>query len=222
MTVPVGGGNPRAFALASGSMSSIGERSRPAASRDKDHVLKKASDLIADLGFEQTRLIDVSREAGVAISTLQYAFGSREDLLIAALDHAHLEELRGLEEATSAEEDPWDRLRAYVAFAINGPRGDRGWLLWLEFWRSAKRIPRLGERSVEVQDRWVAILRDIIADGVERKTFRDIDPEEGADQVLAIVDGIGLAELLHGSQTNLVAAVQQAEEAARLLLQRVA
>jgi len=44
--------------------------------------------VIASRGAEATRFADVAAESGVPVSTLQYYFGSREDLLVAAFRHA--------------------------------------------------------------------------------------------------------------------------------------
>src|SRR5947209_2417018 len=55
------------------------------AGRRKTAVLEAACRVIADRGADATRFADVAAESGVPVSTLQYYFGSREDLLVAAL-----------------------------------------------------------------------------------------------------------------------------------------
>ena len=73
-------------------------RPRPArAGRRKLPVLEAACRVIAERGAEATRFTDVAAASGVPVSTLQYYFGSREDLLVAAFRHASANELAALE-----------------------------------------------------------------------------------------------------------------------------
>ena len=58
------------------------------AGRRKIAVLEAACRVIAERGADATRFADVAAESGVPVSTLQYYFGSREDLLVAAFRHA--------------------------------------------------------------------------------------------------------------------------------------
>ena len=57
------------------------------AGREKPEILEAAVRVIIERGVERTRFADVSDATGVPIASLQYYFGSREDLLIAAFRH---------------------------------------------------------------------------------------------------------------------------------------
>ena len=48
-------------------------------------MLDQVVAVLADRGYAGTRFSDVSEASGVAVSTLQGYFGSREDMLIEAL-----------------------------------------------------------------------------------------------------------------------------------------
>jgi len=69
-------------------------------------VLEAACRVIADRGADATRFTDVAAESGVPVSTLQYYFGSREDLLVAAFRHASSAEIAALEAEIAAMDDP--------------------------------------------------------------------------------------------------------------------
>ena len=51
-------------------------------------VLDQVVVVLAERGYGRTRFTDVSEASGVAVSTLQGYFGSREDMLIEALGRA--------------------------------------------------------------------------------------------------------------------------------------
>src|SRR6516162_7037797 len=93
-----------------------GRDARPAgrgqrrAGRRKVAVLEAAGRVIAERGADATRFADVAAESGVPVSTLQYYFGSREDLLVAAFRHASGTEIAALEADVAAIAGPWEQL----------------------------------------------------------------------------------------------------------------
>src|SRR5215472_16523564 len=90
------------------------------AGRRKIAVLEAAGRVIAERGADATRFADVAAESGVPVSTLQYYFGSREDLLVAAFRHASGAEIAALETEIEALDDPWQQLAHIVARAVAG------------------------------------------------------------------------------------------------------
>src|SRR2546430_3757968 len=113
------------------------------AGRRKIAVLEAACRVIAERGADATRFADVAAESGVPVSTLQYYFGSREDLLVAAFRHASSEEIAALEAELAAMGDPWQRLTRIVARAVAGYQADeaRSGRLWIESWHFGIRDP---------------------------------------------------------------------------------
>ncbi len=108
------------------------------AGRRKIAVLEAACRVIADRGADATRFADVAAESGVPVSTLQYYFGSREDLLVAAFRHASGAEIAALEAEITALDDPWEQLERIVT-------------------RVAERIPAGRARRGAVVDRILAL-----------------------------------------------------------------
>ena len=82
------------------------------AGRRKIAVLEAACRVIADRGADATRFADVAAESGVPVSTLQYYFGSREDLLVAAFRHASSAEIAALEAEVAGHRRPVGPARA--------------------------------------------------------------------------------------------------------------
>jgi AcrR family transcriptional regulator len=95
-------------------------RGQRRAGRRKVAVLEAAGRVIAERGADATRFADVAAESGVPVSTLQYYFGSREDLLVAAFRHASGTEIAALESDLAGFDDPWQQLRHIVAGALRG------------------------------------------------------------------------------------------------------
>lgn len=166
-------------------------RTRQAA-RGKEALLAAAATVIAGRGLDQVRFADIAAATGAAISTLQYYFGSREDLLIAVIDHVTREELRQLREIGVQPVDPRERLARLVALGIGESDSFReSRILWIEVWRAALRNDELHSLHAQRYEAWLAILRDTLQEGIERGVFpRTASPYDAAVQILAVIDGL--------------------------------
>src|SRR4051794_41341084 len=81
--------------------------------RKRRRIMDAVAELSAEQGYEETKIGDIVKRAGVARKTLYDNFEGKEDVFLAAFDGA-LEEIVGRVEAACAEaEDGWEeRMRA--------------------------------------------------------------------------------------------------------------
>ena len=171
------------------------------AGRDRAEVLKAAGEVIAARGVEGTRFSDVSAASGVPVSTLQYYFGNREDMIVASLRHvgaaeiAHLE--RTLDEVGDAS--PWQQLVGLIRVGVaqDATSPDHTWRLWVELWRSALRDDELRANALEVAGRWRELLVSVIERGQRAGEFRhDVSAVTVAHQTMCLMDGVGIPAAL--------------------------
>lgn len=144
-------------------------RRRRAGGTKRAAVLEAVADVLAARGYENTRFADVSTASGVAISTLQNYFGSREDMVIEAMEVFTDREVDALEEVATAEADPWRRLVTLIDRSLQNSERTRQILV--EFWRSAMRDDDLRAYSAEVQRRYRAPFLAAVREGSERGEF---------------------------------------------------
>jgi AcrR family transcriptional regulator len=178
-----------------------GRGARPAgrgqrrAGRRKVAVLEAAGRVIAERGADATRFADVAAESGVPVSTLQYYFGSREDLLVAAFRHASGSEIAALEAEIAARSDPWEQLSHVVATAVAGYQaGTTGsGRLWIESWHFGIRDPEMRSDAVRDYAAWRHLVAGVIRHGADRGRFAPRQsPEQIAVLTIALVDGVGI------------------------------
>jgi AcrR family transcriptional regulator len=178
-----------------------GRDARPAgrgqrrAGRRKVAVLEAAGRVIAERGADATRFADVAAESGVPVSTLQYYFGSREDLLVAAFRHASGAEIAALEAEIEALDDPWQQLARIVADAVTGYQaGATGsGLLWIESWHFGIRDAEMRADAVRDYGAWRGLVAGVIRRGADRGRFAPRQsPEQIAVLTIALVDGVGI------------------------------
>lgn len=176
-------------------------RKKRAGGTKRTGVLDAVTVVLAERGYENTRFADVSAASGVAISTLQNYFGSREDMVIEALQLAVGREVAALETAAATRNDPWDRLVAMVDRSLGLSDHERRMLV--EFWRSAMRDDELREYSVEMQQRYRAPFLAAVRTGSEQGAFRLTHSPEGVvDFVLATLTGAIVFRALHHSEPS--------------------
>ena len=103
-------------------------------------------------GYDNLRFVDVAKATGVAVSSLQYAFGTREALVREVLRSGVHGELDRLRAAVAKASDPWGQVQAFIKAGISTDERQRreGWLLWVEFWRAGFRDPQIRTESFEV------------------------------------------------------------------------
>lgn len=179
---------------ASRSLSAGARRWARRSGRGKADILATAASVVAERGADGTRFADVSQACGVPVSTLQYYFGNREDLLIAIFRHECARELAAMADAVASDDDPWEQIVRLIRVGVaDGDRSVRTWRTWVEFWRAALRDDELREDAHGVYRRWREIVQEVIAKGVASGRFgADLDPKTISYQLTALVDGIGI------------------------------
>ena len=196
------------------------------AGRRKTAVLEAACRVIADRGADATRFADVATESGVPVSTLQYYFGSREDLLVAAFRHASGAEIAALETDIAAVDDPWDQLERIITRALTGYQPDTSETLgefgagrlWIESWHFGIRDAEMRADALRDNRAWRRLVTDAVRHGVAQGRFGPVQPEKIAVLAIAMVDGMGIPLALGDPEITGAGAVQDVLAALRELL----
>jgi AcrR family transcriptional regulator len=166
------------------------------AGQRKSQVLEAAGRVIARRGADATRFADVAAASGVPVSTLQYYFGSREDMLVAAFRHASETEIAGIRAEIGRLPDPWDRLRLIVDRALGGYRGgdDAPGRLWIESWRFGMRDEDMRADIHRDYAAWRALVAETVSAGTASGRFAGSrSPGQVATLTIALLDGLGIS-----------------------------
>jgi AcrR family transcriptional regulator len=191
------------------------------AGRRKAAVLEAACRVIADRGAAATRFTDVAAESGVPVSTLQYYFGSREDLLVAAFRHASSEEIAALEAEIAAISDPWEQLERIIARSLSGyePDAPEGGRVWIESWHFGIRDAEMRADALRDNAAWRRLVAEVVRRGIELGTFSDkYHPDKIAVLTIAATDGMGIPLSLADPEITPASAAQDVMAALRDML----
>ncbi|HET9771014.1 MAG TPA: TetR/AcrR family transcriptional regulator [Acidimicrobiia bacterium] len=141
----------------------------------KARILRTATELFASQGYHATGVAELGRAAGIQRGALYYHIGSKEELLF-ELCKGHVEGAVAFGEALLAGPDePADKLRQLVHRHMRMIAEHQS-----EIIVSFREMHSLtGERAAylhELRERYEAVVRGILTEGVERGQFRSAEP----------------------------------------------
>ncbi|MGO3829900.1 COG1309: Transcriptional regulator [Microbacterium esteraromaticum] len=152
-------------------------------------VLGQVVEVLADRGFAGTRFIDVAEASGVAVSTLQGYFGSREDMLIEALAGATSGEVAALHELAARFDDPWQKMVALVDRGLSTSVAT--WRMLMEFWTAAAHDSELHKHAAALAEQYREPFTDAVRRGVDGGSFTPrFETSVIVDVVVATMDGL--------------------------------
>lgn len=139
----------------------------------------------------------MAARGATSIGSLQYFFGSREDMITVALESRASRYFTDAAAHAEVIADPLDRLR-WVATYLAGGVGDDAawrleWLVWTEYWRAALRDDALRDSSAILYGRWIDLVRGCIEGCVESGVCSAPDDVDAvAAGAVATGDGLGI------------------------------
>ena len=159
-------------------------------------ITDAAIEVFAEKGFNQARVADVARKAGVADGTIYLYFKNKEDLLLSIFEQKMDELLAGLGDALAQSDDPVERIRAFARFHFRQVRENRraAEVLQVELRLSNK---FLKEYRPEKLWAYLGVFGQIVREGQGRGVFRDdIDPFIGMWAFFGAMDELAMQWVL--------------------------
>lgn len=170
--------------------------------------------VVAAEGIEAATVRRIAEEAGCTTGRITHYFADKEEVLVAALRRVHQAAGERMLAATRRLSG-MDALHAVLAEAL--PLDEERlleWRVWLAFWGSAATSIRLRAEQHQRYREWRGLLKRVL-----RSAQRDgqlpagIDLGRLVDQIVALVDGLGLQGVLeprHSPPDQLASRVDEA------------
>ncbi len=165
----------------------------------REAVARAARAVIARDGLDGASVRRVAEQLGSSTTAVTHYFGSREELIMAAIDDAYGAAAARMTAHTTREGvEPLAMLQATLeeALPLDDERRDEV-RVWLAFWAGAA----VSEPLRDVQRKGYAVWRDLVAGllraGVTSNDVRPgVDARREAERLLLFVDGIALQATL--------------------------
>ncbi len=185
--------------MSESALTTVGNEARRA------QLLRAAAEVIRERGFSETRVADVAARAGTSSALVLYYFGSRDQLLVAALRQSEAafydSARRLLDEVTSARE----RLELIVQWACYPRRTDSNpgaWGLRFDLRAQAFRDDTLASARVGLDARWRRMIVDVIRDGRRNGDVGPVNERRFAAAFASLLDGLSIQVLLGDPEIN--------------------
>nr|WP_238404010.1 TetR/AcrR family transcriptional regulator [Gordonia desulfuricans] len=160
--------------------------------------MSAACEVIADIGMQSLRMTDVAKRAGVSSGTIHYYFESKRDVINAAFELNYERSLQSRRELL--EDHHTDALTTLRDLAISYlPVTDesiRAWRVWAELWAQGMRDETLQEINSRLYGQWRDLVRMLVEGGQRRGQIVDGDAVELADNLVAMIDGMSVQNLM--------------------------
>jgi AcrR family transcriptional regulator len=155
----------------------------------REVILRAASRLFAEHGYERFSLRQVAEQIGYSPTTIYLYFKDKDDLLFAVVEEGFVRFGQQLADAAASKEEPIARLgalgRAYISFGLQNPVHYQ-----LMFMQRADFL--IGFRPGEDKPRIDAfrVLHDTVQYGIDAGAVRPGDVEAYSDALWALVHGV--------------------------------
>lgn len=128
-------------------------------------ILRAATDVICERGFDDTRIAQIAERAGVSGGTIIYHFQTLDHLLVQALKHAEAAFYSAAEQIVTNEGTPRDRLRSLVEWVLSPADHDNRQLaaLWIDTWSQATRHAEVAATRAAQDERWRSLIAGVAA-----------------------------------------------------------
>lgn len=157
----------------------------------RPQILASAIELVREKGIWNVRISDVAERAGLSPTSVVYYYGTKEQLLAAAITgaddafYAPVEaELAGLRQAA-------DRLACII---VRSSLSD--WLLSMDLWVFARHHPETAIAQRGLQRRWRQLFEEVITYGLQTDAWSPSNPRDAAQRLSALTDGLAVHMVL--------------------------
>ena len=151
-------------------------------------IVEVARKIAATKGMEELTVREIARGVGISEGDIYRHFKSKKDILLLLMDDIENTLLETVEEAASGQASPLDKLRNVLMAHLSyiEQRNGVSFIVIAEALRL--RDSDLRRRILEVVERYLAHIKDILTQGIEKEEIRaDIDLDTAATMFFAIV-----------------------------------
>lgn len=153
----------------------------------KDKILQAAAQIIGEKGFHATSMQDIAEAVDLKKASLYHHVASKQEILVNLLDQALDILIEKMSEVTQQSISPEEKLRLAMQVYLGAliQNRDLASILLLEH-RSLE--PEMHKRHIPRRDRFEALWRDVIEEGVRKGVFDCDDPRLAVKAVLGVAN----------------------------------
>jgi AcrR family transcriptional regulator len=177
-------------------LTTVNDVKRPTAEQRRGDILDAAAQVVIERGFAGTRIADVAQKLDISTSLIHYHFESKDHLFAETFERAANGDLVRLADEVQKVDSALAKLD--TIFRLYSPQSaEPGWMLWIDGWGEALRIPALKKLSQDLDLRWKQFLQDIISFGITTNEWTCSDIHGTSWRLAALLDGLAVQMTVH-------------------------
>jgi AcrR family transcriptional regulator len=159
----------------------------------RPQIVAAAAEVLYERGLFETRIEDVAKRAGTSAPTILYYFDSKDRLFEEAVDQSDRDFYQRIANGQAQHTSASDRLVDLIEETSLGPGGLNDYTLWMELWVRARRDPAVRGNYFRLNCRERSLIAEIVRSGQAEGEFsKDVDPDDFALALSALMDGLGV------------------------------
>lgn len=163
--------------------------------RTRRRVLEATLAVVQERPLAEVQLQHIATRAGISPGHVLYHFGSKDQILVDALQWSEESIARRRTHELSEIDDPALRLARWIVLYLPRGAGDPTWKLWLELWLRSAMDDDLRQIPTAIAKSWLRDFDDILNDGVHRGVFPVVDREAFANWAHSLLIGVSIGVL---------------------------
>ncbi|MGN6443900.1 TetR family transcriptional regulator C-terminal domain-containing protein [Amnibacterium sp.] len=168
---------------------------------DHEEVLTAAVGVAFDHGLHAVTIASAATRLGAAERAVLAAWPDLDELVATTFSRIVAAELAEVKREVLAHPAPVRQLTVLLDTLAEPVRLDVD-AVWLEAWSLGRRNPALGGAVRAEESAWHAFVASVVRRGVKSGDYLDVDPDEVATHLLAVIDGVNAYSLV-GYRTGL-------------------
>ena len=163
----------------------------------KEALVRAGYAAVVEKGLEGLTIETTAQRAGSSKGGALYYFPKKEDLMIGILEWVLNQVEKNLDEAVAAQTNPRAKLAAELKLLFHSAELNRKFYsVFLDYLSTGSRNETFNKLLVQFYRKCHERDRKIIEDGIQQRQFRDLNPDDAANLLRAIVDGFCIQGLM--------------------------
>jgi TetR/AcrR family transcriptional repressor of bet genes len=166
---------------------------RPGRVKRQQELLSTVYKVVSEFGIDGASMRQIATRAKVSTGTINYHFGNKQKLVMAALQAAYQMPVPN----DNIDHSPLARLKAFAFRYILHEPNDRFWRFWMNYTVSGSRNAELRRHqntwSLKQMSFWAKLMRDAVRAG---ELPADLDDADGSEQLWIFTHGLMIRQIL--------------------------
>lgn len=162
---------------------------------EQDEVITAAVGVAFDLGLHAVSVASVAARLGAHEKAVTALWPDIDALVAVTFSRIVAAELAEVKRAVLANPSPVTQLTVLLETLAQPVRQDVD-AVWLESWSLGRRNAALGAVVRSEEGAWHAFVAAVVRRGVRSNDFLEVDPDEVAAHLLAVIDGVNAYSLV--------------------------